>query len=239
MKRLKITEAQYISIFGKNNNPNDDIYYQDGDFVVTNDRMNKRRELFNPWYEDMYKKDKGKILHQLAFAMTMKMVDNNEKLPEFGDYKLYHSTLNKPFSKEQVKYVEENFIAPKYGNMSLEELYDVMSLDMERNSYEFDRNGKKAVANLINDGFFDKYLNGMMKDLALWDLGKLDNVTDFIGWLYSKNPFTKKLNRQVILDNMSKTMDEIADSDESFMGNEIYIAFNELISALSKLNKKG
>jgi hypothetical protein len=79
----------------------------------------------------------------------------------------------------------------------------------------------------------------MAKDLALWDMGKLNDVSDYIGWLYTKNRFLGKLNRSVIYDDMGKRMDEIADSDEVFMQNDIFLAFNELKRALGKLNRKG
>jgi hypothetical protein len=179
------------------------------------------------------------MLHKLAFTTTMKMTDDGEKLPEFDDNKLFNSIYGKKFSPKQVAYIEKNIIYPQYGNMSPRDLAYVMADNTEQNEKDDARRCKEAVAKLYSNGFFDKYLNGMAKDLALWDMGKLNDVSDYIGWLYTKNRFLGKLNRSVIYDDMGKRMDEIADSDEAFMKNDIFLAFNELKRALGKLNRKG
>ena len=176
MKIIKITEAKFASLF---NSPGNGNFYQDGDFFVTNDKMKKARDIFYPYYQNRYNGDKNQIIHQIAFAQTMHMIDKGEKLPEFGDYKMYHSIGNIPFSKKQVEYVE-NQIRPKYENMSLEELYDDMLVDQERSNYEIERDSKQAIADLLNKGFFDTYLNGQLKEFALWNLGKLrTSVCDY------------------------------------------------------------
>jgi len=239
MKKIIISEAKFVSLFNTDTGSGNGVFYQDGDFIVTNDRMNKHREIFNPWYDERYGRDKKKILHQLAFSETMRMIDKDEKIPEFGDSKIYNSIYGKHFSPRQVEYVENKYIIPKYGNMEIEELYDVMSIRSERNSYDSNKQMKTAVANLLNNGFFDKFLNGNVKNLALWDLGKLDDPQSYIGWLYTKNRFTKKLNRDFIIHNMEIMKDEIADSNESFMGDDRFLAFEELLSALRKLNRMG
>ena len=239
MKKIIISEAKFVSLFDKSTKPNNDIFYQDGDFIVTNQQMERYRDKLNGTYEKLCEKNKEIALHKIAFARTMYMVDNDEKLPEFGDGKIYTSFYNNRFSPKQVEYVEKNIIRPKYGNMELEELYDVMHINRERSSYDLDKRKKKAVANLLNNGFFDKFLNGNVKNLALWDLGKLDNPQEYFGWLYAKNPFTKKLNRDYIIHNMSTIKEEIADSDEDFTKNDKFLALTELLEALDKLNKKG
>jgi hypothetical protein len=223
MKKLIISEAQFVSLFDKPQNKDE----------------NSRREKLCDMYLNMHHNDQKEMLHKLAFTTTMKMTDNGEKLPEFGDNKLYNSIYGKKFSPKQVAYVEKNIIYPQYGNMSPRELAYVMADNSEQNEKDDARRCKEAVAKLYSNGFFDKYLNGMAKDLALWDMGKLNDVSDYIGWLYTKNRFLGKLNRSVIYDDMGKRMDEIADSDEAFMKNDIFLAFNELKRALGKLNRKG
>jgi hypothetical protein len=233
MKRVKITKAKFVSLFG---NPGNNNFYQDGDFFVTNDKMNKARWLFYPYYQSRYNGNKDKIIHQIAFAKTIKMIDNGEKLPEFDDYKIYHSIGNIPFSKKQVEYVEKK-IKPQFKNMSLEELYDYMLIEQERNNYETNRDCKKAVADLIDKGFFDKYLNGQLKPLALWSIGRLDDINDMLVWLYSKNRFTGKLNVETLEKEMKKTRDEVVDSDDRFMKNPIYLAFDYIQTSIWKLNR--
>jgi hypothetical protein len=135
----------------------------------------------------------------------------------------------KPKTPEYTKRANRNYMSK----------YDVMSIRSERSSYDSNKQMKTAVANLLNNGFFDKFLNGNVKNLALWDLGKLDDPQSYIGWLYTKNRFTKKLNRDYIIHNMEIMKDEIADSNESFMGDDRFLAFEELLSALRKLNRMG
>lgn len=234
MKTVKITEAKFVSLF---DTPGNDNFYQDGDFSVTNERMKRARELFYPYYKGLHNENVDKIIHQIAFAKTIKMIDSGEKLPEFGDYKMYHSIGNIPFSKKQVEYVE-NKIRPEFENMPLEELYDYMLIEQERNKYEIDRDSKKAVSDLISKGFFDKYLSGSIKPLALWSIGELDDDEELLEWLYSKNAFTGKTNVKTVEEEMRKTCDELADSDDGFMKNPVYLAFNYLQSSIWKLNKK-
>ena len=90
MKHIIINEAQFISLLGNNNKTtnDNDIFYQDGDFIVTNDKINKYREIFNPSYDKEYNGDINAILHKMAFKKTMEMIDNNQKLPEFNDPKI-------------------------------------------------------------------------------------------------------------------------------------------------------
>ena len=169
MKKIILSEAQFVSLFNKPGNGN---FYQDGEFAVTNDRMNALRGEMYPFYKSRYNEDKDKIIHQLARVKVMRMLDNGEELPDFGDFKLYNTLEGNTFSQKQVEYIE-NQIRPKYENMSLEELYDEMLINQERGMYEGRIASKKAIEKLLKEGFFDKYLNGQVKDLALWTLGKL------------------------------------------------------------------
>lgn len=235
MKKLIVNETQLVSLLNPNGKPYNDVYYKDGDFVVTNDRINKARETFYPFYKDRYNEDKNKIIHQLAFETTMEMIDNGKKIPEFGDYKIYHSITNMRFSPKQVEYVE-NQIRSKYENMNLEELYDYMLIKMERDAYDTKIKCRKAVSDLLNKGFFDDYLNGNLKELALWTLGKSNNVSNMLGWLYSRNRFTHKTNVESLKDEINKTKDEILNSDEKFMINPIFLALEEIASSIYKLN---
>ena len=211
-----------MSLFGKAQNKDENSY----------------REKLCDMYLNMYKGNTKEMLHKLAFKIAMDMTDKGENIPG-DDYKIYNSIYGKKFSPNQVSYIENNIVYPQYGNMSAKELAYIMADSTIQDENDTNRKCKESVAKLYDKGFFKTYLNGMVKDLALWDMGKLDDVTDFIGWLYSKNPFTKKLNRQVILDSMKSTMDEIADTNEGFMGDDVFMAFNELTRALSKLNRKG
>ena len=240
MKHIIINEAQFISLLGNNNKTtnDNDIFYQDGDFIVTNDKINKYREIFNPSYDKEYNGDINIILHKMAFKKTMEMIDNNQTLPEFNDPKIYHSLTNKTFSKQQVNYVEQNYIIPKYKHMTIEQLYDELHIDMERNQYNTTKQCKQAVAKLINNGTFKK-LGDRFLQLALWDIGKLQDTTEFFGWLYSINPFTHKTNSKTLSQQMHKMMDIIADNNDAFMTDDMFLALNELIRALSKLNRKG
>ena len=219
MKRITIGEAKFVSLF---KTPESDNFYQDGDFHVTNDKINKARTLFYPLYQKMYG-DKEKAIHQIAFSKTIQMIDNGKDLPEFGDVKKFHSIGNIPFSPKQVEYVEK-MIYPQFKDMSLEELYDYMLIEQERSVYNTNIECKKAVASLINQGFFDSYLGGNVKDVAMWSIGKLNSNNDMLAWLYSKNRFTKDLNFNMVMKELDKTCGEIADSDESFMKNEQYLA---------------
>lgn len=228
-----LTEAQFISLFGDNN------FFQDGAFSISNEEMEKAREILYPYYDKIYNRNKSKVLHQIAFSTTMRMVDNGESLPEFNDFKTYHSFTNKTFSKEQVSYIEKNIIYPKYENCSLEELYDKMIIDTKKSSYDLDEKCKKSVYELIDNGFFDEYLNGQIKPLALWSIGKLNDVTDMFGWLWSNNKFTKEINYKTMLNQIKNTKDEIADSDESFTENKIFLGLTWIEHALSMAKKKG
>ena len=227
MKKLIINEAQFISLFDTQQNKEDKTYREKmaGIYLMANGNNQKE------------------MLHKLAFQTTMKMIDNDEKLPEFGDHKIYHSVYDKRFSPKQVEYVEKNIIYPHYGNMSPEELAYVMAGNTIQARKDDNRRCKEAVLRLYNKGFFDEYLNGMVKSLALWDMGKIEDVTDFLGWLYSKNPFIKKSNINIIYNELRNRMDDIADSDDAFMENDIFLAFSELTRALEKLsttpNKRG
>ena len=189
MRKIILSEAQFVSLFNKPGNGN---FYQDGEFAVTNDRMNALRGEMYPFYKSHYNEDKDKIIHQLARVKVMRMIDNGEKLPEFGDPKIYKTVYNNTFSRRQVEYVE-NQLRQKYENMSLEELYDEMLINQERGGYEGKVASQKAIEKLLEDGFFDSYLNGQVKDLALWTLEKLGNNNDMLVKLYSKNKFTKEL----------------------------------------------
>ena len=235
MKKIRINEAQYISLFG-NKGIDNDVFYQDGDFSVSNDRMKKGREIWYPYYKERYNEEKDKILHQIAFYTTIRMLDRGEKVPDFDDMKIYHSIHNIPFSKKQVQWVEKQ-IYEKYGNLSLEELYDQMIIDSERGDFEHNKNSKFAVINLLNKGFFDKYLNGNLKEIALWSVNKLNDTSNMLSFLYSKNRFTKESNYKTIVREIEKTCDEIVDSDDGFMGNKTFIALNWIKDSLSKLNK--
>ena len=234
-RKVIISEAQFVSLFGDKGNG---IFYQDGDFVVTNDRMQKGRELFYPFYKDRYKENKTEIIHNIAYRETLRMLDNGKTLPEFNDAKIYKSMRGIPFSKKQLDYVEKNIVYPKYKDMDLEELYDDYIIDMERTSYENEIRGKKAVEKLINDGFFDKYLNGQVKDIALWSIGKLGDINDMLAWLYSRNKFTGKVNAQTIFNEMKKTMDEVCDSDDYFLYNDLFLALDHILTSINKLNKR-
>jgi hypothetical protein len=235
MKKIKISEAKFLSLFG--NKPiENDIFYQDGEFSISNNNMNKNREIFYPFYKSQYNESKSKILHQIAFYTTIRMLDKGEKIPEFNDIKIYHSINNIPFSKNQVGWVEKQIIE-KYGNLSLEDLYDQMIIDREKSSFELEKDSKNAVLTLLNNGFFDKYLNGMLKDVALWSVNKLNNIDNMLNFLYSKNRFTKDLNYNTIIEMIKKTCDEIADTNDSFMADDTFIALNYIKSSLSKINK--
>ena len=76
-----------------------------------------------------------------------------------------------------------------------------------------------------------------MKDVALWSVGRLNDTSDMLSWLYSKNKFTKKLNYNTVMDYLKKNCDEIADSNNSFMGDDIFIALSWIENSLSKLNR--
>ena len=168
--------------------------------------------------------------------MIKKIMRLKLKIPEFGDYKLYHSLGNIPFSKKQIEYVE-NQIKPTFENMSVKELYDYLIISQEKSMYENEIDAKKAIEELINNKFFDKYLNGYLKPLALWSLGKLDDINEMVSWLYSKNKFTKKLNFYTVNDEIDKTMDEISNNDDGFMKNKIFIALDKIKTSMRKLNK--
>ena len=238
MKKIRILESKFISLFSKSSKPENDVFYQDGDFIVTNNKINKARDLFYPYYNDVYNGNKNKIIHQIAFAKTMRMIDNGKLKALPQNEGNYYSVRNRRFSKEQVEEVERQ-IYPKFKDMSLEELYDYLLIDMERTSYNTEKDGKKAIAELLNNGFFDEYLNGQLKDIALWNLGKLNDINDMLVWLYTKNKFTGKLNIKTIEDEIKKTHDEIADSDDDFMYNPIFQALNTIQTSLWKINNKG
>ena len=234
MKRLILTESQIVSLLNNNGKPFNDIFYREGDFTISNDRMNKSRNIFYPYYKNLFNEDKNEIIHKIAFSKTMKMLDNGEKLPEFGDYKMYHSFTDIPFSKKQVEYVEKK-IFPQFVNMTLEELYDYMLIESEKNSYELKNKCKKAVSDLLNQGFFDTFLNGSVKELALWTLGKANNITNMLSWLYAKNRFTHKTNIKTIEAAINKIKDEILNNDDKFMINPIFLALEEIGSSIYKL----
>lgn len=233
MRKIILSEAQFVSLFNKPGNGN---FYQDGEFAVTNDRMNALRGEMYPFYKSHYNEDKDKIIHQLARVKVMRMIDNGEKLPEFGDPKIYKTVYNNTFSRRQVEYVE-NQLRQKYENMSLEELYDEMLINQERGGYEGKVASQKAIEKLLEDGFFDSYLNGQVKDLALWTLGKLGNNNDMLVKLYSKNKFTKELNAKSFETQMKKTMDEIVNNDDAFMKNPLFLALDLLRSSIWKLSR--
>lgn len=238
MTKININEAQFVSLFGGKPSVVDN-FYQDKeypDFTISNERMNKSRDVWYPFYRDRYNEDKSKIIHHIAFYTTMRMLDNGKKIPYSGGAKIYHSIKNIPFSRDQVEWVEKK-IQKKYGNYSLEELYDQMIIDSEKGFYESDMNSKNSVLKLLKDGFFDQYLNGSLKDVALWSVGRLNDTSDMLSWLYSKNKFTKKLNYNTVMDYLKKNCDEIADSNNSFMGDDIFIALSWIENSLSKLNR--
>ena len=235
MKKINLSEAKFVSMFGSTPKQNN-VFYSDGDFVITNDKIKKARDIFYPFFEKMYNGDKDKIIHKIAFSETMKMIDSGElpALPQNSGN--FYSLRNRRFSIEQVENVEKQ-ITPNFENMSLEELYDYLLIDMERNNYDSNKKGKEVVEELINNGFFDEYMKGQLKNIALLSIGKLDDTLydNMITWLYTKNRFTHKLNIKTINEILKQRMDEIADSDDDFMFNKTFIALNEIESSLSKI----
>ena len=153
MKRVKRTETQFINLNQTNNTPSrnsgiantidinydkakavniadgDSDFYADGDFRVSKNRMDKARGIFYPYYKDMYGEDIGKMIHQFAFSTTIDMLDNGEKIPEFGDYKKYYSFYrNIPFSPMQVEVMQSINYIPADFSEDIETEYSITLL---------------------------------------------------------------------------------------------------------------
>ena len=236
-RKIHLTEAQFVSMFtNKPTTSNDEPFYQDGDFKVSKERMEKARGLFHPYYRDRYKGDKERIIHQIAFARTMRMIDNGQLKPIPNNAHGYWSLRNRKFSSEQVANVEAS-IRHEFEGMSLEELYDYLIIDRERDSHERDKMATNAVMKLLNDGFFDDFLNGQAKELALWSIGRQQDVNGMLSRLYAKNRFTRKPNILVIKNEIEKTKEHIADTNDDFMFDDTALAMDKLLTAIAKLDR--